>query len=106
MIVKRVVLTARARQEVRQAAAWYRSESGAVLALRWAASVETSLKHIGAHPHSGFTRYAVPLKLDALRCWPINGFPYLVFYVEHDDHVDVGRVLHMKRDVPTWLAEP
>jgi len=33
-------------------------------------------------------------------------YPYLVFYVEHADHIDVWRVLHGQRDIPAWMREP
>ena len=32
--------------------------------------------------------------------------PYLVFYVERPDHIDVWRVLHSQRDIPAWMQEP
>ena len=105
MNVKRVVLTAQARHEVRQTTAWYRKEGGTALARRWAAAVEHALLHVGAHPKTGATRYAVQLKLDGLRFWSIKDFPYLVFYVEHERHIDVGRVLHAQRDIPAWMEE-
>ena len=54
-------------------------------------------------PKAGSTRHAVELKLDRLRCWPVSGFPYLVCHVEHEDRIDVGRVLHTKRDIPAWM---
>lgn len=105
MITKRVVLSAQARDEVRHSTAWYRKEGGTALAQRWATALEGALRHIGTHPQSGITRYAVQLKLDGLRFWPVVGFPYLVFYIEHDQHIDVGRVLHGKRYVPAWLKD-
>jgi len=33
----------------------------------------------------------------------VKRFPYLAFYVERADHVDVWRVLHGARDIPAWL---
>nr|MEA2799523.1 toxin ParE1/3/4 [Phenylobacterium sp.] len=33
-------------------------------------------------------------------------YPYLIFYVERDSHVDVWRLLHAERDIPAWLQEP
>jgi hypothetical protein len=33
--------------------------------------------------------------------WP--RYPYLVFYVERSDHIDIWRVLHGQRDIPAWL---
>lgn len=105
MTAKRVVLTAQARREVRQITDWNRQESGNALAQRWAAAVEAELRHIAAHPKTGATRYAVQLKLDQLRFWPVTGFPYLVFYNEHDQRIDVGRILHAQRDIPAWMGE-
>lgn len=95
-------------RDVRQTTAWYRKEGGTTLALRWVAAVEAALRHIEEHPQTGITRYAAHLKLDALRFWPIDGFPYLVFYVEREQQIDVGRVLHGKRDIPAWMnpAQP
>ena len=37
--------------------------------------------------------------------WPLRKYPYLVFYVEQADHIDVWRVLHMKRDIPAWMVD-
>ena len=33
-------------------------------------------------------------------------YPYLVFYVERSDHVDVWRVLQGQRDIPAWMQDP
>jgi toxin ParE1/3/4 len=46
------------------------------------------------------------LNLPGLRSWPLTRYPYLVFYVERSDHVDVWRVLHGQRDIPGWMQEP
>jgi len=46
------------------------------------------------------------LNLPGVRFWPLTRHPYLVFYVERDDHIDVWRVLHGRRDVPAWMADP
>jgi len=32
---------------------------------------------------------------------PCRGFPYIVFYIERSDHMDVVRALHGRRDIPT-----
>lgn len=106
MIAKRVVLTTRARHDVRQATAWYRTEGGAPLARRWVVALADALRQVGAHPKAGAMRYAAELKLPGLCFWPVSGFPYQVFYVEQADRIDVGRVLHGKRDIPAWIREP
>ena len=33
-------------------------------------------------------------------------YPYLVFYVERDDHIDIWRILPTRRDIPAWMNEP
>lgn len=103
MIAKRVSLTVQARREVRQTTGCHKKEGGTILARRRVAAVEDALRHISAHPRTGSTRYSVALKLDRLRFWPVEGFPYLVFYLEHEERIDVGRVLHTKRDIPAWM---
>jgi len=54
----------------------------------------------------GSPRYAFELRLEGLRAWPLRRYPYLVFYVEREDHLDVWRVLHAQRDIPAWMQEP
>jgi toxin ParE1/3/4 len=41
-----------------------------------------------------------------LRFWALTRFPYLVFYFEHEDCVDVWRVLQGQRDIAAWMNEP
>ncbi len=105
MIAKRVVLSHQARRDIRDTTAWYRKEGGTALAQRWVNAVERGVRHLGAHPKTGITRYAVQLNLDELRFWPLDGFPYLLFYFERPQHIEVGRVLHAQRDVPAWMGE-
>jgi toxin ParE1/3/4 len=33
-------------------------------------------------------------------------FPWLVFYVERDDHIDIWRVIDARREIPSWLDDP
>jgi hypothetical protein len=39
-------------------------------------------------------------KKSKLKSWSLSRYPYLVFYVEGPDHVDVWRVLHRQRYIP------
>ncbi len=100
-----VVARPQAELEIRSATVHYRNVGGEALALKWAAAVAKTLSHIADFPQTGSTRYAVSLNLAGLRVWPVNDFPYLVFYVERETQVDVWRVLHAQRDVPTWIGE-
>ena len=54
---------------------------------------------------TGSPRDAHELGLPGLRSWALKRYPYLVFYVERTDHVDVWRVLHEDRDIPAWMRD-
>ena len=102
---KPVVPRARARQDVDDALTYYLQEAGDDVALRFIEALEAAYWHLSTHPASGSLRYAYELDLPGLRAWPLRGFPWLVFYAEADQHVDVWRVLHGSRDIPKWMGE-
>ncbi len=68
-------------------------------------ALEKAYTHIGRHAASGSPRYSHELNLPGMRCWPLTHYPHLVFYVDRADHIDVWRVLHGERDIPSWLQE-
>lgn len=81
----------------------YLNEGGKPLALGFIDALEQAYVHIGRHPAAGSPRYAHALEIPGLRSWPMSRYPYLVFYIERSDHIDVWRVLHGQRDIPAWL---
>ena len=95
-----------ANDDVEQAVAYYVGENATEAALGFIDAVESAYGHLSRHPATGSARYASELGLAGLRAWPLSRFPYLVFYIESGDHIDVWRVLHTERDIPTWLQEP
>ena len=80
-------------------------EASANVALGFVDELERAYAHIARHPASGSPRYAHQLGLADLRFWPLGRYPYLVFYVERDEQIDVWRVLHEQRDIPAWMNE-
>lgn len=68
-------------------------------------ALEQAYVHISKHGATGSPRYAHELNLPGLRFWPLTRYPYLIFYVEQDDHIDVWRVLHAERDIPAWMHQ-
>lgn len=91
-------------QDVAEAIDHYFNESPA-LALRFVDALEQACRHIQKHPATGSPRYAHELDIPGLRCWPLKRFPYLIFYGEGADGIDLWRVLHGRRDIPAWLKE-
>ena len=105
MKVKSVIPRALANRDVDDAIAWYLNEGAAQAALGLIEALEHAYAHIARYPATGSMRYALELNLPGLRSRPLKNYPYLVFYVEHADHVDVWRVLHGQRDIPAWLLD-
>lgn len=106
MKAKAVVPRELARRDVDEAIAYYLDEQADHAALGFIDALEKAYLHIGRHPATGSSRYAHELDLPGLRSWPLTGYPYLVFYIERQDHIDVWRVLHGQRDIPVWMNLP
>lgn len=105
MAARSVQLRERAATDIDHAADYYRREAGADVALRFIDAVERAVGHIARSPQSGSLRFAYELEIPELRVRSIARFPYLVFYVAGEDVVDVWRVLHTKRDIPSAIAD-
>jgi toxin ParE1/3/4 len=102
---KAVVPRAQATRDVDEAIAFYVGERAVQAAMGFIDALEQAYDHIGRHPGTGSPRHAHELNLPGLRAWSLTGYPYMVFYVERPDHVDVWRVLHEQRDIPAWMQD-
>jgi toxin ParE1/3/4 len=100
---KPVVPRARAMRDVDDAVGYYLSEGATQAALGFVDALQHAYDHLAHYPASGSQRYALELNLPGLRFWPLPRYPYLVFYIERTDHVDIWRVLHAQRDIPDWM---
>ena len=105
MKAKPVVPRQLASRDVDDAVAHYLAEGGEWVALGFIDALVQAYAHVGRHPAAGSPRYAHELNLPGLRSWPLTRYPYLVFYVEQSDHIDVWRVLHQQRDIPAWMQK-
>lgn len=105
MAAKPVVPRELANRDIDEAITYYLGEGALDAAIGLVDALEQIFDHIARHPASGSTRYALELNLPELRSWPLSRYPYLVFYVERTDHVDVWRVLHAQRDIPAWMQD-
>ncbi|MCV2365740.1 type II toxin-antitoxin system RelE/ParE family toxin [Paucibacter sp. DJ1R-11] len=92
-------------QDIDEALAYYLGEQAQAAASGFIDALQKAFDHIGRHPATGSPRYAHELNVPGLRSWPLSKYPYLVFYVERSDHIDVWRVLHGHRDIPAWMQE-
>jgi toxin ParE1/3/4 len=75
-------------------------------ALEFIDAVERGIRRISRSPNVGSLHFAYELALPGVRSWPLQRFPYVVFYVAASDEIDVWRVLHSRRDLSEALQRP
>ena len=100
---KRIDARAAANLDVDTAFEHYLSTAGPGVADGFMDALATAYSHITRHPRTGSSRYGFQLGIPGLRSWPLNRYPYLVFYLEMPREIDVVRVLHGAMDLPHWL---
>ena len=96
-----VIQRSQADRDVDEAIAYYLEQRAVDAALGFINALEKAYGHIGRHPAAGSPRYAHELNHPDLRFWLVPGYPYVVFCVEREDHVDGWRVLHAPQDIPS-----
>jgi toxin ParE1/3/4 len=105
MSPKPVVPRDQAHRDIEQAIGHYAHEAGAQVALGFIEALERAYHTIAEHPRLGSPRYGHEFDISGLRHRRLVRYPYLVFYVERDNHIDVWRVIDARRDIPAWLEE-
>ena len=102
--MKPVVRRAKADDDIRSAIGFYRKKVPNYTE-PFIEAFREALQHLSQHPGTGSPRYAHELDIPGLRFWKCTQFPYLVFYVERSDVIDLWRVLHESRDIPSSLQD-
>ncbi|WP_445947850.1 type II toxin-antitoxin system RelE/ParE family toxin [Sphingorhabdus sp.] len=103
--MKPVTLRKLAEADVDAALAYYLSEAGADTALAFVEQLEQANQRISNDPAIYSPRWGAELNLPGLRSLRLSKFPYVIFYIEQADHIDVWRVLHAQRDIPAYLQD-
>ena len=101
-LVSRVI----ADQDIDDVVDHYSDAAGADTASKFVGELTEAKCHISEAPRRGSLRYASTLGAPALRHRKVGRFPYLIFYLDHPDRIEIVRVLHAARDIPVWLSEP
>jgi toxin ParE1/3/4 len=96
---------ARARRDVEAAGAYYAREAGAGVDAMFLSALDKAVALLQHEPNAGSPRWSLDAGQSGLRSWPLKSFPYLVFYVHGPRGIDVTRVLHTSRDIPTTLQD-
>ena len=105
-MTKPVIPREQARDDVDKAVDDYLEDADSRGAMDLVARLERTYAQIADHPASGSPRFAYELGISNLRHVRIKDFPYLIFCVELEAHIDAWRVLHAKRDIPVWMEDP
>lgn len=105
MSTKVVVPRKAANQDVHAALDHDLQEASPAVAHKFVDQLDKGYAHLARYPGTGLPRHGHALSIPGLRCWPVAGFPYLVFYLDTEDCIDVWRVLHDRRDIPEWMRE-
>jgi toxin ParE1/3/4 len=103
--VRSVQLRERAAADIDQAVDHYLAEADTEVALRFVDAIERAIGQISRSPQAGSLRFSYELEIPGLRVRPLTRFPYLVFYVVRDEVVDVWRILHTRRDIPSAMGD-
>ncbi|MDX8476971.1 type II toxin-antitoxin system RelE/ParE family toxin [Mesorhizobium sp. VK24D] len=106
MAAKAIIPRNLALRDIEDAIDYYAREVGSHMALGYVEDLQNAYELIASHPASGSLRHGYEIGLPGLRCVQFKRYPYLIFYLEQADHIDVWRVLHAKMDIPAWLQNP
>lgn len=106
MKIKPVIPRELANRDVDDAIGYYLNEGSEAAALGFIDALQQAYAHISRHPATGSPNYSHKLELPGLRFLSLKHYPHLVFYMEREDHIDIWRVLHGKRDIPAWMQDP
>lgn len=97
-----VIISPRARHDLRKLTLWLRGEAGVEIAVRFATVAIACFDQLAASPGIGSPVYTTNAALARLRKWRVPGFPnYLIFYRPVASGIEIVRVLHASQD---WWA--
>lgn len=101
--MKSHVLRQAVERDIEKGFTHYLEQANPELATAFIEAVEAALDHITRFPSTGSPRYGELLDTPGLRSWLLTRFPFIMLYVERDDHLDVLRLLHQHADIPAHL---
>ena len=100
--MKPTVFRPEATEDVVRATLYYEVEQIG-LGERFTRQIEALVQSIELNPNIGSQRFQHVLP--AARVRHVAQFPYLIFYVELAHVIDIIRILHVRRDIPSALED-
>ena len=96
--MKRVIPRPQAERDLDTALSHYAKENPTV-ARDFLGEVNGAYDRIHEMPGLGSPHFSCAVKIDNLRAYSLYDFPYIIFYFERENYIDVVRILHSSRDV-------
>ncbi|MCB9770776.1 MAG: type II toxin-antitoxin system RelE/ParE family toxin [Candidatus Omnitrophica bacterium] len=84
----------------------YIAEDSIQAAHRFLESAEKSFQLLQENPRIGKLLEIQPPRRKNFRVWHVSGFPkYMIFYRFEGDRIEVDRIIHASRDLPSILED-
>jgi toxin ParE1/3/4 len=98
-MTKRIIIRPQASQDLEDHFA-YMAENNFETALQFFDSARSTIAQLARMPGIGSPDPVENPRLQGLRKWAVKNFrPYLIFYFERDDAIEVIRILYATRDI-------
>ncbi|MFY9137038.1 type II toxin-antitoxin system RelE/ParE family toxin [Zwartia sp.] len=78
---------------------YYREHAGTLVAEKFSFEIDQALERLSKHPNIGSPRPALDLDIECIKSWALKRFPHQIFYEIQDNHVELWRILHPRRDI-------
>ena len=102
-MTRKIVIRPRASKDLDEEFA-YIAENNIDAALRFFDATRESISQLAKMPGIGSPCEVKNQSLAGLRKWAVKAFnKHLIFYLTQDDCIEVVRILHAARDIPTVL---
>jgi toxin ParE1/3/4 len=99
MTVRTIAPHRHAITDVNDIICYYREQAGTAVAENFALEIYEAYARLKQHPNIGSPRLALELDIEGIKSWALNRFPHQIFYEIQDDHVELWRILHPRRDI-------
>ncbi len=103
---KPVIPRVLAEEDLDRACDHYLANAGVELVVDFLHDFERAVAHISRFPDAGSPKYGFEASTAGIRFWPMKKFPFLIFYIETENQIDVWRVMHGNMDIAAELNDP
>jgi toxin ParE1/3/4 len=92
--------------DVHEIICYYREQAGTAVAENFAIEINEAYARLRQHPNIGPPRPAFDLDIEGVKSWTLKRFPHQIFYEIQNNHVELWRILHPRRDITQATLTP